>query len=46
MADDAQWFASRGGKSGAKALIAKEHKAIGKKGATARWSKSKRRSSS
>ena len=41
MADYAQWFASRGGKARAKALTAKERKAIGKKGASARWSKGK-----
>lgn len=43
MADDAQWFASRGGKARAKALTAKERTAIGKKGAEILWSKGKRR---
>ena len=42
MADDAQWFANRDGKGGAKALTVKEQKAIGKKGATARWSRKHR----
>jgi hypothetical protein len=42
MADYAQWFASRGGKARAKALTAREKTAIGKKGAAARWSKSRR----
>jgi len=41
MADYAQWSASRGGKARAKALTAKKRTAIGKKGLSARWSKTK-----
>ncbi len=42
MADYAQWFANCGGRARATALTAKERKAIGKKGAEARWSKKTR----
>jgi hypothetical protein len=43
MADYAQWFANRGGTAKAKGLTAKERTAIGKKGAEARWSTTKKR---
>jgi hypothetical protein len=43
LADYARWFASRGGKARAKALTTAELRAIGLKGADARWSKKKKR---
>jgi hypothetical protein len=36
-ADYAKWFASRGGKARAKRLTTEERRAIGLKGAEARW---------